>query len=570
VLLGVPVVTTLAAATPAMSSISNTRQDPFGTLELAGGDWLGGEGVNVYSNGNSAGYSSGQTNTVATPIGASVQSGEKWQCVELINRLYLTHGWIGARWTGNGGSMYDTAPSGLSKEANGSIVNLKAGDVVVLQDDGPGHAGIVNSVNGGTVSIVNQNTVAVYSSATISNGTLSMVGWSDYTVKGVVHAPASPASAGTFDANPSAVVGSSGTVYTLHVAQNGCAKIHRRILGTTGFAHFADVPSTCSWATAGFADMVMVPGTDNQAWMVLAKKVGNAAELYLYSMNGTAVTNQVQVGSGGWSSDAPPALSIDASGNLYIAAVKAGGSLWTFKRSADGTLTNEGLRGDPGTWSPASGPVIGTAPDGTTWLAAVKKTGNLWTFKRSGNGSWINAGELGAESDWSTNAQPGLAVDDDGDVTIAAVKEADSNGSLAWSYRRCSTCSEWHSIGQLGSTTEWSEQGTLELATTTDDRVWAVLVKQGSSGNASQWASVMTPNASQNHLGTWSGWTQVGASEWSTYSAPAVTVAGGGTVFVVKVKANGEMWAYRRDSSNGAWYNYGQIGSNLNWSGNQS
>lgn len=371
---------------------------------------------------------------------------------------------------------------------------------------------------------------------------------------------------GEYDANPTVAVGSGGAVYTLHVAGDGCAKIHRRLLGTTGFALHANVPSTCSWSKAGFAEMVMVPGTNNQAWMVLAKEVGSSAELYLYSMNGTAVTNEGQIGLGGWSLDAPPALSMDSSGNLYIAAVKSGGDLWRFMRDASGTITNEGLIGDSGTWSVNGTVTLASAPNGDTWLVAVKANGDLWTFKRSVGGTWTNMGSLGLGG-WSPWARPGLAVDDDGDITVGAVKSADSDGALGWAYRRCSTCSAWHSVGQLGATTEWSDQGTLELATAPDDRVWAVMVKQGGSGQSTQWAAYLTPDPLQNHQGTWSGWMQVGASAWSPYSAPAVTVAAGGTVFVVKVKADATMHAYQRNSTTGVWGNYGQIGGS-GWTGN--
>lgn len=372
---------------------------------------------------------------------------------------------------------------------------------------------------------------------------------------------------GEHDANPQAVVGSAGTVYTLHVAGDGCAKIHRRMLGTSGFALHANVPITCDWSKAGFADMVMVPGTDNQAWMLLVKDVDGQGELYLYSMNGTTVTNHGQIGAGGWSIDAPPALSMDASGNLFIAAVKTGGDLWRFVRDAAGTVTNEGLLGENGSWASGGTVSLATAPSGETWLAAVKAGGDLWTFKRTTTGVWANMGTLGV-SGWSPWAQPGLTVDNDGDVTVAMVKNGDANGALAWSYRRCSSCVDWHSIGQLGTTTEWSDQGTMQLVAAPNDHVWAAMVKQGEAGEATQWAAVMTPSSSQNHLGTWSGWTQVGASAWSPYSAPAVAVAGGGTVFVVKVKSDATMHAYQRNATTGAWSNYGQIGGS-GWVGDQ-
>jgi hypothetical protein len=167
----------------AHADINNTRVDAQGTVELSGSNWLGGNGVNVYSNGSSSYNEWGSHST------NGVFDGEMWQCVELVNRLYLARGWISSTWYGNGNTLKNNLPPGLTYQPNGSISYLSPGDVVTLEGYGDGHAGIVNSVSGGSVQIVNQNTEAVYSSATFSNGTLYMNGWSGYTVQGVTHAP---------------------------------------------------------------------------------------------------------------------------------------------------------------------------------------------------------------------------------------------------------------------------------------------------------------------------------------------------------------------------------------------
>jgi CHAP domain len=185
----------MAATGPARASCSGTRCDPAGTVELSGSDWLGGDGVNVYSNGASVGDDAGN-NYVTNSAGASVLSGEEWQCVELVNRLYLTRGWITGHWSGNGDQLYQNAPGGLTKQANGSISQLAPGDVISLRDattgtagDDGGHAAIVSSVSGSTVDLVNQNTPDVDSSAILSNGTLTMNGWAGYHVIGAIDAP---------------------------------------------------------------------------------------------------------------------------------------------------------------------------------------------------------------------------------------------------------------------------------------------------------------------------------------------------------------------------------------------
>ena len=170
------------------ASCSGTHCDPQGTLELSASGWLNGNGVDVYANAGSASYDGGINNYYTTSDDTKIETGEEWQCVELINRLYLSKGWINDTWSGNGNTLKDHLPAGLSFESNGSIDSIKPGDVITLDDGGYGHAGIVNSYNTstGTVDIVSQNTVAVHSSATLNDKTLKMSGWSGYSVQGVI------------------------------------------------------------------------------------------------------------------------------------------------------------------------------------------------------------------------------------------------------------------------------------------------------------------------------------------------------------------------------------------------
>src|SRR6266699_4367708 len=91
----------------AYADINNTRADAWGTQELAGSGWLNSGGVSVYSNGSQVSYTPNKPNNSVN----GVVSGEEWQCVELVNRLYLTKGWTTATWNGNGGQLYDNAPA---------------------------------------------------------------------------------------------------------------------------------------------------------------------------------------------------------------------------------------------------------------------------------------------------------------------------------------------------------------------------------------------------------------------------------------------------------------------------
>jgi hypothetical protein len=165
-------------------------------IKYAGANWLKGAGVNVCNPG-SGGY-----NYVHNMHGASTLSGSKWQCVEMVNRLYLTRGWTTAFWQGNGNTLVNHMPQGLTRHNNRSVSSINPGDVITLDNGALGHAAIVNSVamSGGrtTITIINQNTQQVGSSAYIAAGSLAngnaylkMNSWDGYLVQAVIHSPGS-------------------------------------------------------------------------------------------------------------------------------------------------------------------------------------------------------------------------------------------------------------------------------------------------------------------------------------------------------------------------------------------
>jgi hypothetical protein len=200
---GTQTVTAVSAATSADSirGLPDTTKckgpGDFGVTYLSS-SWPGGfAGVPIYSDGGE--FVSNCYNNVMTPSGKSVRSGMEWQCVELVNRLYITRGWISSTWSGNGNQLYNTAPSvGLTNEQRqGTISYLAPGDVISF--NGPvdgGHAAVVSKVAGSAITLVNQNTrsSSTISTATLSNGTLTMHGWAGYHPIGVIHAPGTSAS----------------------------------------------------------------------------------------------------------------------------------------------------------------------------------------------------------------------------------------------------------------------------------------------------------------------------------------------------------------------------------------
>ena len=83
-----------------------------GYVLVKGPLWLParGGGVDVRSNGSDEGSDQDCASGTST-VNGNV-AGEEWQCVELVNRLFLTKGWISATWPGSAGQpFYDQAPS---------------------------------------------------------------------------------------------------------------------------------------------------------------------------------------------------------------------------------------------------------------------------------------------------------------------------------------------------------------------------------------------------------------------------------------------------------------------------
>lgn len=86
--------------------------------------------------------------------------GEKWQCVEFVNRWLVGHGHRNLQRTGNAVSYYTSAKAkGLTPHANGGAVRPERGDVIVFDvaTHSFGHVGIVIRVEDDTVVVAQQN-----------------------------------------------------------------------------------------------------------------------------------------------------------------------------------------------------------------------------------------------------------------------------------------------------------------------------------------------------------------------------------------------------------------------------
>lgn len=296
----------------ATGGISDTRSDAWGTEEVSATGWLSGEGVPIYSNGplGPAGPVPNQDNYINNINNVSTRTGIKWQCVELVNRLYLAKGWTTSTWSGNGGEMFGTVPSGLIKEANGHITYISLGDVVAMSGGSGelGHVGIVNQVNGSTIQVASQNTGQVYSSAfTLNNRTLGKAGWMDYDIQGIIHAPG----------------GSGNTPAPIPPTHYADYMIYRFDPNTSTGYWYAKSSSTGSptpvwgWAHGSSGDMPVSGDFDGDGYddYGVYRVVNGTGYWYVRSGgSGQPIPSAWGIVHGGWSQDIPVAGDFDGDG----------------------------------------------------------------------------------------------------------------------------------------------------------------------------------------------------------------------------------------------------------------
>lgn len=313
---------------------ADTDCSPNG-VALSGSSWLSRGGVNVCNHPGDGSHYCLQIS--GDPVGQNcgsgyVWSGDKWECVEMINRLYLTKHWTTATWKGNGGGtdgLIYHLPGNLTDQLNGSISYINTGDVITLNYGTFGHAGIINSVSGTTYNIINQN-ADLNSSAYIYSGSLSsgnanlhMNAWLGYTVQAIVHHPTSPPPPAPNDDYPTPAVmdfnskeqafgrGTDNGLY-VNAWQSGS--------GWSGFSNmqtnsvFASNPAAINFNGEGD---VFARGTDKQ--------------IYKSTWNGTAWGGFSTLQSTATFDSDPVAYQYDNS-NLNVFAVGTDGQMWEISK----------------------------------------------------------------------------------------------------------------------------------------------------------------------------------------------------------------------------------------------
>ena len=201
------IVVSAVAVGPSPAVVAATPTD-FGTPLVAAGSWLDGRGVTVYSNGSSRTWCNLGLASCRSRIGPhrDIDSGVKWQCVELAQRLYIALGWYPSRFgVAFAYQIWAAAPRlGMTAIPNGTLSggDLHPGDMIVWRpsrDIGPaGHVAIIDTVVGSQVEVKEQNWGratnrwdrqrgrSVYS---LARGWLSGHGLSPGEIYGIVHSP---------------------------------------------------------------------------------------------------------------------------------------------------------------------------------------------------------------------------------------------------------------------------------------------------------------------------------------------------------------------------------------------
>ena len=180
------------------SAPANSR---FGGLALAAADWAG--GVDIFYNNVAKGagcpnanrihetstdywYCNLSSTTRFGGTGPPRNTGLRYQCVELINRMLVARGWAEPI-PGNAYQVFGNAPeASFEKHLTGDGYTPRAGDIAVFNTSyfgGYGHVAIVDRIDGTTVHLRQQNTVS-------TSAELHMLGsgYRETYVTGILHA----------------------------------------------------------------------------------------------------------------------------------------------------------------------------------------------------------------------------------------------------------------------------------------------------------------------------------------------------------------------------------------------
>jgi len=479
----------LAVVLPA----SPARATPTCGATMPGGaasDWLGGSGVDVYSNG--ADENTGYDCVTGTPddpqnyVG-SVNTGYMWQCVEMVNRLFATKGWITSHWKGYGQTLVNNPPPGVSVQSNGHISSITPGDAVTFSDGGFGHAGIVDTVSANSFTFISQNapvdtTVYLHSGSLAGGDANYSAIWSTYNMQAIMHSSSNTGASPTPSYQTSS---NSGVVVTESAAPS--------IGFTQVFTQGPNNSLSTSWET---------PGTTT--WST-----------------GT-------VGASSGTTYSTPSATVTQSARTYGSSSTPAGFTQVFVEGPNNSLQTYWETPGASTWS---GPLTIGATSGTTYSAPAavvnQTTGLTQVFVEGPNNElntyWTNVGQpwsgpltIGAAN--TTYSAPSATVTEAATAAPAGFTQVFAQGASN------SLDDYWATPG----TTTWSA-GTLAGSGTTYSAPAAVVTQKATSYTAAGFTQVFA-EGSGNSVATY--WATPGTTTYSAgtipgssaYSDPTATV----------------------------------------------
>lgn len=399
--------TTALIATLLLPALSSPIIAHAESVVQYGSAWLSGGGVDIMTGGD------GSNKYVNNTGGVSTLTGTKWQCVEMVNRLYLTKGWATTTWSGNGNTIVNDVPNhpGLTAQWDYAISYVNPGDTVTETHSTDGHAAIIDTVDAnGTIHIKSQN-ATLDSSAIITSGSLAagnahyaLVGWTGFAVQSIIHHPTGTSShwvplAGDWDGN--------GTV-TIGLYDPNTATFYLRNSNTSGVSDYAVVyGSGGNWRP-------IVGDWDGNGTTTIGIYNPATATFYLSNSNTSGVTDYSAVyGSANW---IPIAGNWDNYGGDTIGIYNPTAAAFYLSNYNTNPQTNySAVYGSGGNWVPLAGnwdgyqsDTIGVyAPNIARFYLSNYNTNpqTNYTMAYGSGGSWEPV-----VGDWDTNGTTTIGV----------------------------------------------------------------------------------------------------------------------------------------------------------------
>jgi hypothetical protein len=459
------------------------------------GSWMiPGGGVDVYSNGATDEGTDSDCSAQTSSVNG-VTAGEEWQCVEFVNRLYLTRGWItgpqgGNRpaWPGSAGpTFYNDAPPNLTKQLNGLVTYLGPGDVVIIDvfrkgvPDG-GHALVVNDisdVSSGTVDLVSQNGGYETNSEPVVSGSISggfvTVGgggkeWT-YTTVGVVHAPTPTSPPAETIGTQLAELSGSDTVGNDSFGSSVAISGTTAVVGAPN-AHTAGRAYIFSKTASGWKQVAELKGSDtvvgdDVGWSVAisgttavvgALEAHFAGRAYIFSKTAAGWKQVAELkGSGPLDQDGF-GNSVAISGTTVIVGAPfqgAHGRAYIFSKTASGWKQVAELKGSDSTAAANFGGSV--AISGTTAVVGSWHRCRAYVFTKTATG-WKQVAELKG-SDTVAYDEFGASVAISGSTALVSAPLHPHSAGRAYVFTK--TASGWKQVAELKGydTVAWDRFG---------------------------------------------------------------------------------------------------------------